>query len=196
MIELGLILYLLVGAGLVALLLVLVLRRGASVEGSGSQFVQARQSLRTLQSGLLVAHVVERIFDPKDLSYVKGTNSAEIQQLFLTERKRISLLWVSRLRREIRNLMRFHLGYSRLHGKLDLETEVRLALDFALLLSACRALELLLYLRGPYGAPAMVGIAAGTAARVCATSERSLAFLSPLANDAFPRDPAQGGASV
>ncbi|MGA7623556.1 MAG: hypothetical protein WB630_23040 [Candidatus Acidiferrales bacterium] len=165
------------------------------MEGSGSHFVQARQSLTTLQSGLLGPNVVERIFDPQDLKYLQRATAPEICNLFLAERRRISLLWVRRLRSEIRNLMHFHLSYSRLHGKLDFETELRLALDFALLLSACRALEVLLYWRGPYGAPTMVGIAAGSAARVCATSERSLAFLNPLAGDSLHGD-ARGGATV
>ncbi|MGA7921529.1 MAG: hypothetical protein WCA38_17855 [Candidatus Acidiferrales bacterium] len=165
------------------------------MEGSGSHFVQARQSLTTLQSGLLGPNVVERIFDPQDLKYLQRATAPEICNLFLAERRRISLLWVRRLRSEIRNLMHFHLSYSRLHGKLDFETELRLALDFALLLSACRALEVLLYWRGPYGAPTMVGIAAGSAARVCATSERSLAFLNPLTGDSLHGD-ARGGATV
>lgn len=191
----GLILYLLLGAGLFALLLALAMRQRGPVEGSGSQFVQARQSLTTLQSGLLGPNVVERIFDPQDLKYLQKATAPEICNLFLAERRRISLLWVRRLRSEIRNLMHFHLGYSRLHGKLDFETELRLALDFALLLSACRALEVLLYWRGPYGAPTMVGIAAGSAARVCATSERSLAFLNPLVGDSLHGD-ARGGATV
>jgi hypothetical protein len=191
----GLILYLLLGAGLFALLLALAMRQRGPVEGSGSHFVQARQSLTTLQSGLLGPNVVERIFDPQDLKYLQRATAPEICNLFLAERRRISLLWVRRLRSEIRNLMHFHLSYSRLHGKLDFETELRLALDFALLLSACRALEVLLYWRGPYGAPTMVGIAAGSAARVCATSERSLAFLNPLAGDSLHGD-ARGGATV
>jgi hypothetical protein len=192
----ALIFYSLIGAGLLALLVILALRQRGAVEGSGEQFAQARQSLVTLRSGLLGANAVERIFDPRDWNFIQAGTSAEIHDLFLAERKRISLLWVSRLRGEIRNLMHFHLGYSRLHGKLELETEIRLAWDFALLLSACRALEVLLYLRGPYGAPGMVGITAGAAARVCATSEQSLGLLSPLSKDAFRRDSAEGGAAV
>jgi hypothetical protein len=191
----GLIFYLLIGAGLLALLFLLILRQRAPVEGSGSQFVQARQSLRTLRSGLLGPNVVERIFNPKDLDYVNSAGSAEVRELFLVERKRISLLWLRRLRAEIGNLMRFHLGYSRLHGKLDVETEVRLALDFALLLTACRTLELIFYWKGPYGAPAVVGITADTAARVCAASERSLGFLNASGDDML-QPGAKGSATV
>jgi hypothetical protein len=54
-----------------------------------------------------------------------------------------------------------------------------LALDFATLLFACRALQVLLYFRGPYVAPRMIGMTTVTAARVCEISQKSLAFLNP-----------------
>jgi hypothetical protein len=105
-------------------------------------------------------------------------------------------MWVRRVRSEIRNLMHFHLAYSRLHAKLSLLTEIRLALDFAVLLLACRTLRMLLYVRGPYGARAMVGVLTAAAGRVCAASEKSLAFLNPPALESFRRDSAGHGAAI
>jgi hypothetical protein len=191
----GLILSLLVGLGLFAFLLVLALRHRAPVEGSGRQCVEARQSLRTLQTGLLRRNIVERIFDQEDLRYVTTATSAQICKLFNSERKRISLIWVGRLRGEIRNLMGFHIRYSRLHAKMSLLTEIRAALDFALLLLACAILKILLSWRGPYGAPLLVGMTTAAAARVCAVSEESLAFLSPAVSDPFRGDSAKQGAT-
>jgi hypothetical protein len=192
----GLLLYLLVGIGLLVILWVLARREGAPVEGCGRQFVEARQALRTLQLGLLPESLIERIFDREDFRYVMAASSAEIGELFLQERKRISLMWVRRVRCEIRNLMQFHLGYSRLHAKLSLPTEIRLALDFALLLLACRALRILLYARGPYGAGAVVAVLTAAAGRVCAASEKSLAFLNPPALESFRRNSAGDGAAI
>lgn len=188
----GLVLYLLVAAALLAFLLVLALRRRAPVEGSGRQCVEARQTLRTLQTGLLRPRVVERIFDRQDLSYVTAKTSPGIRKSFLAERKRISLLWVARLRGEIRNLMDFHLRYSRLHAKMSPMTEIRVALDFALLLLACSVLRILLSWRGPYGAPTLVSMTTAAGARVCAVSEESLAFLNPPAHNPFGGDSANG----
>ncbi len=192
----ALIIYLLVGAGLFIFLLALARRSSAPVEGCGREFVEARHALRTLQLGLLPENLIERLCDRADLHYVTEETNPEIRRLFLAERKRITLSWVERIRREIRNLMHFHLGYSRFQTKLTLRTELQLALDFVLLLLACRALQVLLYVRGPYSAPGMVEVAAGAAARVCSISEKSLAFLNPVANDAFQNDSAPGGAAV
>jgi hypothetical protein len=192
----GLLLYLLVGIGLLVCLWLLARRKGAPVEGCGRQFVEARQALRTLQLGLLPENLIERIFDPEDFRYVTAASPEEIGDLFLQERKRISLMWVRRVRCEIRNLMRFHLDYSRLHAKLSLLTEIRLALDFAVLLLACRALRILLYWRGPYGARAVVGVLTAAAGRVCASSEKSLAFLNPPALESFRSSSAGDGAAI
>jgi hypothetical protein len=192
----GLLFYLALVAGLMAFLWALARRKGAPVEGCGRQFVEARQALRTLQFGLLPENLIARIFDAEDFRYVTAASPKEIGELFLQERTRISLMWVRRVRSEIRNLMHFHLAYSRLHAKLSLLTEIQLALDFALLLLACRALRILLYLRGPYGARTMVRVLTSAAGRVCAASEKSLAFLNPPALESFRRDSAGHGAAI
>lgn len=192
----GLLLYLALGVGLLSFLWALARRKGAPVEGCGQQFVQARQALRTLQYGLLPENLIERIFNPEDFRYVTAASPTEIKELFLQERTRISLMWVRRVRSEIRNLMHFHLAYSRLHAKLSLLMEIRLALDFAVLLLACRALRILLYLRGPYGARSVVRVLTATAGRVCAASDESLAFLNPPALEPFRRNSAGHGAAI
>ncbi len=192
----GLLLYLAVGIGLLVFLWALARRKGAPVEGCGQQFVEARQALRTLQLGLLPDNLIERIFDGEDFRYVTASSSGEISELFLQERKRISLMWVRRVRSEIRNLMHFHLGYSRLHAKLSPLTEIRLALDFVVLLMACRALRVLLYLRGPYGVGALVRVLTSAAGRVCAASEKSLEFLNPPVLESLRGDSAGHGAAI
>jgi hypothetical protein len=175
----ALILFLGVGIGLFVLLFVLARRNHAPAEGSSHLFVEARDSLQTLQRGLLPQDLIHRVFDRRDLEYVTQKLSPDIQKVFLAERKRISLQWVRRVRLEIQNLMYFHRGHSRFLVEIGFWTELRLALNFAGLLLACRTLETLFYFRGPYAAPGMVNATVAAADRLCTVSERSLAFLNP-----------------
>jgi hypothetical protein len=153
-------------------------RSKPSAEGSAQQFREAKQTLDSLQFGLLPNDLVERIFAREDLEYVLSAASPDIQSLFFTDRKNIALAWVGRVRSAVLDLMRFHRGHARLHARLSFSTEIRLALNFAGLLTACRLLQITFYLRGPYAAPGMVRTAAAAAGRVCSISENSLAFLN------------------
>jgi hypothetical protein len=192
----ALILFLCVGIGLFVLLFVLARRNHAPVEGSSHLLVEARGSLQTLQQGLLPQDLIHRVFDRRDLEYVTQKLSPDIQKVFLAERKRISLQWVRRVRLEIVNLMHFHRGHSRFLVQIGLWTELRLTLNFAGLLLACRILEMLFYFRGPYAAPSMVNATVSAAARLCVVSERSLAFLNAPNMRPFREDPAHRNATT
>jgi hypothetical protein len=191
-----LIIYCAIGVGLLVLLLLAVLRRPSPAEGSAEALLGARHALRTLQLGLLPPELVERFFARNDLEFVVAAAPKEIQQRFLEERKRIVLAWVSQVRQRIVSLQDFHFGHSRHFVHLSLSTEIALAWEFAALRMACRAFYLLVYLRGPYGAPQIAGKMAATAARLCAISEKSLAFLAPAESRAIVDDSAHGSAPV
>jgi hypothetical protein len=173
-----LILFLLIGSLLLLSLGSFAWRR--RVEGGSGALVQARQALNTLQAGLLPAELVARIFDRADLNYVESQTSSEIRDLFIGERKRVALLWVSRVRQQLESLKRFHLGSARFYARLNLRTELSLAVDFARLLFACRLLQVFVHLGGPYAAPRFVGATAEVATKVCNVSQESLAFLTPV----------------
>jgi hypothetical protein len=173
-----LILFLLIGALLLVSLYSFV-RRGQRAEGGSGALVEARQALNTLQAGLLPPELIGRIFARTDLDYIESETTKEIRDLFLEERKKVALSWVSRVRKQVLSLRRFHLGSARFYARLNLRTEMALAVDFAAILLACRALQVFLYVRGPYAAPRIVGSTATSAARVCKISEESLAFLTP-----------------
>ena len=149
------------------------------VEGGSDAMVKAKQALSSLQAGLLPAEMVARIFDRTDLIYVESQSSNDLREMFLSERKQVVLSWIRRVRQEVNDLKSFHLGSARFYAGLSLGTEISLGFDFALLLLACRALQVSVYLGGPYAAPRMVASTAAIANRVCAISERSLAFLTP-----------------
>jgi hypothetical protein len=184
-----LVLFLLIGAGLFVSLY-LMGGRSPRAEGSAQELLNARQALNTLQSGLLSPEMVERIFAKEDFEYVTGS-PMQVRDLFLAERRKIALSWVTQMRAQIFNLKRFHLGSARFHAGLRLRTEMRLAGEFVVLLCMCRALQFVLYFWGPYAAPAMVGRAAATAGRVCEVSEKSLSFLKSAPFDSFSNDSAR-----
>jgi hypothetical protein len=187
-----------VGAAVCLFILMYVLARPhrAPVEGIAHQFVEARTSLQTLQEGLLPANLLNRIFDRRDLDYVSGQSSPDIRQLFLSQRRAISLMWVRRVRSEILNLMHFHRSHSRFHTNIGILAEMRLALDFAALLILCRILEAVFSFRGPYAAPRMAQSVVSAASRLCAASEKSLAFLNAPNAPGFRGDSSRGNATV
>lgn len=189
-----LIISLLVGLALAVSLYFFARRSKPSAEGSAQQLREARQTLDSLQFGLLPSDLVERIFAREDLEYVLSAARPDVQSLFLRDRKNIALAWVGRVRSAVLELMRFHRGHARLHARLNFSTEVRLALNFAGLLTACRLLQITFYLRGPYAAPGMVRTAATAAGRVCSISENSLGFLNVKGVDPLKNEAARGGA--
>ena len=190
-----LIFFLLIAAGLLFLLFTLS-RRNASAEGSAQVLLEARKALQTLTQGLLPAEFIEHIFARQDLEYVNANAPKEVQQLFLMERKSIALAWASEIRQQVVYLQHFHLRHSRHFARLNISTEISLALDFGLLRLECRALYLLLFLRGPYGASYIVGKTATAAARLCTVSSKYLAFLTPVEGPLLADDSARGGATI
>jgi hypothetical protein len=190
------ILYCAIGAGLLVLLLLAALRRPSRPEGSAEALLEARHALRTLQLGLLPQELVGRFFARDDLDFIAANAPKTAEQLFLEERKRIVLAWISQVRQQIASLQDFHFGHSRHFVRVSLISEITLAWEFATLRMVCRALYLLVYFRGPYGAPQIAGKVAAAAAQLCAVSEKSLAFLSPGENHALEDNSASGSALV
>jgi hypothetical protein len=141
--------------------------------------VTAKRTLESLQLGLLPAKLVDQIFGEQDLTYVATIGSNEIRSLFLSERKRLALTWIRRVRKQVRALKDFHVSRSRMFTQMSRWREMSLALDFAGLEARCRVLQLLLLCRGPYAAPDFARRTAATAGRVCSTLDQSLAFLTP-----------------
>ncbi|MGH9736541.1 MAG: hypothetical protein ACRD8A_18370 [Candidatus Acidiferrales bacterium] len=159
-------------------LCVFMRKSGPRAEGGAEALVSARQALNSLQGSLLPPELVHRVFAREDQEFVLSIGSKAIRDAFVGERRSVALRWVGQVRKQILNLRHFHSGHSRFYAQLDLRTELELALTFTSLLLACRMLEAVFYVRGPFAAPKMVGRMIGAAGNICAASERSLAFLS------------------
>jgi hypothetical protein len=170
---------LLLVAAMLFFALYLLARRSSHAEGGAQDLLEARQALNALQNGLLPHEILGRIFAKEDLDYITSEAPSCIHKLFLEERRRIALSWVGQVRRQLLCLKQFHSGSARFHAQLNSRTEIRLAVEFAALQSTCCALQLMLYLRGPYAAPRMVAATAAAAAKVCGISKNSLTFPKP-----------------
>jgi hypothetical protein len=171
--------FLFIGAALLSSLFLLG-RRGSRAEGDSQVLVEARQALTVLQLNLLPRDLVARIFAKDDFDYVNSVGCKPVNALFSVERRKIALSWVSQVRAHVLVLRGFHLGAARFYSRLSLRTEIGVAWHFMTLLLACRALQALLYAGGPNAAPRVVGATVAVAGRVCAASEKSLAFLNPV----------------
>ena len=78
-----LIISLVVGLALAVSLYFFARRVKPSAEGSAQQLREARQTLDSLQFGLLPNDLVQRIFAREDLEYVLSAAPPEVQSLFL-----------------------------------------------------------------------------------------------------------------
>jgi hypothetical protein len=177
----GLTLFLLVGALL--LFSLFFLTRRPKPLAAGGKLAQdavdgAELAISALQSGLLPAETLARLFAPQDYDYACSAGR-EIRRLFLDERQRLVLSWIGQVHKQIASLRRFHLGTARYHARLKLSEELRLAADFATLAVACRSLQLLVFMCGPCAAPRITAATAQAAGRVCAALAASLDILRP-----------------
>lgn len=172
-----LILFLFIGAVLFASLLLLA-RRNSRPEGGAEALVVARQALNHLQTSLLPPEIVDRLMAVEDFEFVAFAAPGPVNRVFRHQRKKIVLAWIHQVRNQIKSLRRFHLGAARFYARLSFRSEVSLAIDFASLLIACRALQILVWIGGPLAAPRMAGATAAAGLRICEISEHALAFLN------------------
>jgi len=174
-----LVIFLAVGTGLLVLLLVAIRRQPSHAAGSAGELVTAKRTLESLQLGLLPADLVEQVFGRQDFAYISSIGSNELTDLFMSERKRLALMWIGQIRKQVRALKDFHVSRSRMFTHMSRWREFSIALDFAGLEIRCRVLQLLMRWRGPYAAPNFARRTATTAGRLCSVLDQCLAFLTP-----------------
>jgi len=101
--------------------------------------------------------IVDRIFGCEDWDFVLSHGSKDARRLFLIERKRIDLCWISEIRDQARAAMRFHVAHAARSRKLLPLLELRLALDYFSIRLKCELIALVLMLRGPVALRRMAG---------------------------------------
>lgn len=174
----GLILVLAASATLLILLLIWM-RRTASVAGSGTTPWEAREALTTFQLEPPPRALVERIFAVQDWGFVSSRTPARIQRIFLQERKAIVHSVLGQTRQRVAQLMNFHRRAVRRNVKLSLAIEIGLALRYLQFLFVYGILRGLIQLGGPLAARRMVGHAVGLADQLSLISGGILAGLDP-----------------
>ncbi|HTV59812.1 MAG TPA: hypothetical protein VMJ93_13160 [Verrucomicrobiae bacterium] len=182
-----LIFFSLLGLVLLGILYALMTRPSPGApEGSAQSLFVAHHALTRLQQSLLAPDTVERIFSESDVAYVATLGRPEIRGLFLSERRRIALLWVSQIRSEIASLMRFHRSHSGFYANLSFSAEFSLMAGFWSLLSVCTALQVLIYLRGPFATRSIAGRAVQTAGQLCELAGKPISFLDSYSGGLQP----------
>jgi hypothetical protein len=101
--------------------------------------------------------ILDRIFGHEDWEFVLNHGSREIRRLFLIERKKTALYWLSEIRSLSNAAMRFHVYHARKSEKLQPAQELKLASNFFAIRAKCGFIAVILALRGPVALRSMVG---------------------------------------
>jgi hypothetical protein len=173
-----LVISILLGVGLIALLCLFWLRSRACPEGSANALFDAQTALDALKMGTMPGALINRVLAQEDFHFIASATSPAVRSVFVRERKRLALLWVHHVRAQVLDLRRFHFAHSRFYSRLSFRTELGLAFAFSFLLAECRLLQAVIFLRGPYPFPRLLGRTVSAAWRICTASERSTAFLN------------------
>lgn len=136
---------------------------------------EARDALGSLQSKFLPVSLVDRILDYNDFAFVREQKEPRILHLLETERKAIAMHWLRHTRRQVTLLMSFYVKSARHNARLAASLECKLAFNYFAFLTACDALQGLIWLRGPFHAPRVARRTTIVATRFCEVSEKILA---------------------
>jgi len=131
-------------------------------------------------SGSTASHgdLGERIFDLVDWDFVSRNVPSEIQQMFLRERTILAISWLRRTHTRVSLLMRAHVAAVGQIADLHLATELKLAVNYLVVLTLCNLLIAWIWARGPVRTRKMVGKTLRTVARLRGAFEQLMARVS------------------
>lgn len=148
----------LVAIGLLLIgLLVALLRRTESAADDSFPRPLSHSSLASLKFEERRKDILDRVFGHEDWDFVRNHGSQENRRLFLMERKKIALFWLSEIRSQSKAAMSFHLSYARKSERLQPIQELKLAADFFVIRAKCAFIAVMILLRGPVALRGMVG---------------------------------------
>src|SRR5579872_4273866 len=94
--------------------------------------------------------VLYRCFSVDDIEFTARLRAPMVQQLLLSERRRLALQWISRTRHEVRRVFRLHLRAARHSADLRPGAEMRLVFDGVVFLILSQMLVAVVYFYGPF----------------------------------------------
>lgn len=138
------------------------------------EFSEAHAALRYLQSGFVFPDLIDRIANEHDMIFVRSEGERKLMALFNNERRAIAILWLRRMRQQVKLLMIFHVKSARYSAKLGPVVEIKLASQFLVFLSIYCALFTLVWLRGPFRTRKVARFIAVALRDFCATSQQAI----------------------
>lgn len=120
----------------------LLLRREGGDAGEGSRL--SSSFFQERYENLYASAIVDRLFGTEDEAYIQNAQIPGLAPLFGAERKRLALLWLSRVRAQMRYLVKQHAESVRASKDLNAAMEARVFLDVALFYTTCSAIFLLI----------------------------------------------------
>lgn len=172
----GLILFLAV-AFVLLLLLLLWLRQPAS-RAAERDLAAAREALTALDMGILPRGLVERIFSEEDLEYVRRDAAPGVLPVFLSERRRLAIVWLGNTKQRVQEVMAVYRRAVRGSNSLRAAVEVRPALNYGMFLVSCELMRGLIWMFGPFAVRGAVSHMEGLAEHVSVSTARLALKLS------------------
>ena len=141
---------------LLVIALAIVLRRTETASGALNTS-QDCSSLSAMRFEDRRRVILDRIFGREDWDFVLNHASRETRRLFLIERRKIAICWLSEIRSLCKAAMRFHVAHAGKSEKLRPLQEVRLAVDYCAIQLECGFIAAVVLLRGPVSLRSMIG---------------------------------------
>jgi hypothetical protein len=139
-------------------------------------FCQARQ---VLDSVFCEAAAIERIFSSEDIDFISRSGAKDARRLFLKERKKLALQWLRLIQSQLAHLMDLHLRLASYTYDPSPGFELKLSAKYLNLRVVSYIVLLLLWLRGPFKATAVIAYTIRAAGRFCTTFSLRLERVSP-----------------
>ncbi len=134
-----------------------LLRRSKSAADHSFALPQTYSSFPSLKFEERRKDILDRVFGHEDWDFILNHGSKEIRRLFLLERKKIALSWLSEIRSQSKAAMSFHFSHAGKSERLQPMQELRLAADFFAITAKSAFIAVIILLRGPVALRGMVG---------------------------------------
>lgn len=146
-------------------------RRAWSASESISSGADASKSFRL---ELPPADLIERVLDPRDLTFVRKESPAETVRLFERDRRALAISWLRHTRWQVGRLMSYHVGAVRQNTNLRPALEIKLGLHYVRFLVVYELIVGLSYIRGPFQIRPMMGYVVGVTTQLRGVSDKLL----------------------
>ncbi len=167
---LGLVLFL--GVAVALLLLLLLWLRQPGTDTREQDLAAVREGLAALNMRVPPRDLVERIFAQEDLDHVRRNTPADVLPLFLSERRKLTILWLRSTKLRVQEVMVLYRRAVRGSNSLRTVVEVRPAVNYALFLLSFELMQAAVWMFGPFAVRGAVSYIQGLAEHVSVSTAR------------------------